>query len=85
MLSPMCMRSLTTIGYEIKKPLEIANLITTTLTPRTTTRTRTTLVAPFPGPIIGTALCIIMKSGDGENAKRLTMICYSGSANAIVH
>jgi len=41
MLSPICMRSLATIGYEMKKPLQIANLITTT---RRTTKTRTTFV-----------------------------------------
>ena len=45
----MCMQSLTTIGYEMKKLQQIANLIT--LTPTRTT-TRTTLVAlgdPSPG------------------------------------
>jgi len=44
------MRSLATIGYKMKKPYQIANLITTTPTARTTTRT--TLVAlgdPSPG------------------------------------
>jgi len=55
----MCMRklgSLTTIGYEMKKPEQIANLVTTTPTPGTrTTTTRTTFVAlgdPFPDPNI---------------------------------